>query len=443
MFARYYNKLAVFKFFPYFICMLAASFYLYEFAIRVAPSVMANDLMSSFHVKSFALGAMAAAFFYVYTPMQIPAGLLVDRYGPRLLLSLMMLLCAVGCLLFATTESIVMASIGRALMGFGSAFVFISILVLISRWCPSKQFAMLAGITQLLGAVGAIAAEKPFNWAIQTFGWRNSVLFLFWLGLGMAVMMWLFIRDYAPGKKPLAHKKQHERKNARMEFKRLRIVLGKKQTWYIGLYAFSSWTAVAIFATLWGVQYIQNVFHVSASTASGVVSSVWIGVAIGSPLVGWWSDRIGQRRLPLLVCSLIGLLGTGVLFYSTSIPFYMTYPCAFMLGFAAGAQTTSFAIVKDNNLPSNMGTASGFNNMSVIIGAAIFQPLVGHLLEWHWNGAMSHGAPVYTAAAYHHAMDVIPLIYVIGAIVSWFFIEETYCQSVQQCPTEKPYKQAL
>lgn len=430
MLEKYYKKLAKYRFFPYFVCMLAASFYLYEFAIRVSPSIMTSELMSSFHVQSFALGGMAAAFFYVYVPMQIPAGLLVDRFGPRLLLSVMMLVCAMGCLLFATTTSIVMAGIGRALMGFGSAFVFISILVLISRWCPSKQFAMLAGITQLLGAVGAIAAEKPLIWAVNTYGWRTAVLFFLWLGLFLAGLMWLFIRDYAPGKKPLVHNKLHQRKNISMEKKRLRIVLGKKQTWYVGIYSFTSWTAVAIFATLWGVQYIQTVFHVSASTASGVVSMAWIGVAIGSPLIGWWSDHIGQRRLPLLVCSLIGLLGTGILFYSTKIPFYLAYPCAFMLGFAAGAQPVTFGIVKDINMPSNMGTASGFNNMAVIIGAAIFQPLVGHLLEWHWNGVMSHGAPVYTAFAYHHAMEVIPVIYILGVVLAVFFINETNCEPV-------------
>jgi len=106
----------------------------------------------------------------------------------------------------------------------------------------------------------------------------------------------------------------------------------------------------------------------------------------------------------------------------------MAYVSLLCLGFAAGAQVVSFGVVKDINPDNTIGTASGFNNMAVIIGAAIFQPLVGHMLEWHWSGVMYHGAPVYTAAAYHRAMWLIPLIYVLGFIISLFFIKETYCE---------------
>lgn len=432
VFGKYYRSLAQYAFFPYFICALAASFYLFEFAIRVTPSVMTNELMASFHMGSFGLSVMAAAFFYVYTPMQIPAGLLVDRFGPRLLLSLMMIICSAGCLLFAHTTSLFLAGVARAMMGFGSAFVFVSILVLISRWCPRNQFAMLSGATQMLGAVGAIAGEKPLIWAMHHYGWRPSVEFFFWLGIILAALMWLFIRDYAPGRKPLAHKRAPERKHIGMEMKRLAVVLTHPQTWFIGAYGFTSWTAVAIFGTLWGVHYVETVFNVAPEVASNVVSIVWIGVGVSSPLVGCWSDRIRSRRIPLFVSSCIGFVGTAILFYSHSLSLFWAYPCAFALGFAAGAQVVSFGLVRDINPAYTMGTASGFNNMVVILGAVIFQPLVGHMLEWHWDHKMVHGSPLYAPAAYHHAMSVVPWIYVAGIILTVFFIKETYCENTAQ-----------
>ncbi|PIQ43338.1 MAG: MFS transporter [Gammaproteobacteria bacterium CG11_big_fil_rev_8_21_14_0_20_46_22] len=439
MLGHFYRSLARYAFFPYFICALAASFYLFEFAIRVAPSVMTNELMASFHIQSFGLGALAACFFYVYTPMQIPAGLLVDRFGPRLLLSLMMIICAFGCLVFSHTHSLWLAGIARAMMGFGSAFVYVSILVLISRWCPPKQFAMLTGATQFLGALGAIAGEKPLSWAMHAYGWRSAVEFFFWLGLVMAAMMWLFIRDYAPGRKPLAHKRAPERKHLGMEWKRLKVVLSHPQSWYIGAYGFTCWTAVAIFGTLWGVHYAQTVFNISAEQASGMISVLWIGVAISSPLIGWWSDKIQSRRIPLLASSILGLAGTGVLFFMHDVSLSVAYVCVFLLGFAAGAQSVTFGLVRDINPAYTMGTASGFNNMAVILGAVIFQPLVGHMLGWHWNHAMLHGAPVYAAAAYQHAMSVIPWIFVAGIVLTLFFIKETRCQNVVQPNHHHPF----
>jgi sugar phosphate permease len=425
----YYKKFIAWRFFPYFVCALAAMFYLYEFIIRVAPSVMTTQLMASFHIQSFALGSLAACFFYVYAPMQIPAGLIIDRFGPRILLSTMMLLCAIAGALFASTTNVYIAGFARALIGFGSSFAFISILVLISRWCPPKQFAMLTGITQLLGAVGAIAGEKPLNWAIAHFSWQSTLLFIAAIGLLLALLMWAFIHDHPPGKAPPKQKNTTGKKQWHHELGRLKQVLARKQTWVIAICGFASWTAIATFATLWGVRYLEAVYHFLPENASAMVSIAWVGVAVGSPFLGWWSDRLSSRKTPLLVGFGLGLLGTGLLFYIPHLSTGVIAACLFLLGVSSGTQAVAFGLVKDINPASTMGTATGFNNMAVIIGAAIFQPLVGHLLQVHWQGVMRHGVPVYSANNYYHALLILPLTYVLGLVAVAFFIKETHCQS--------------
>src|SRR3990167_3377616 len=127
----------------YVVFLLSASFYLYEYILQVAPSVMADSMMETFHVSAAGFGIVSAFYFYAYAPMQLPAGVLFDRYGPRKLMTFALLLCSLGAFFFASTDSLFTAALGRFLIGVGSAFSFIGVLVLISRWFPPNQFALL------------------------------------------------------------------------------------------------------------------------------------------------------------------------------------------------------------------------------------------------------------------------------------------------------------
>src|SRR3990167_11251286 len=121
------------RFTAYVIFLLSASFYLYEYILQVAPSVMAESMMQAFDVSAAGFGVVSAFYFYAYAPMQLPAGILFDRYGPRRLMTFALLLCATGSFFFASTDQLFTAALGRFLIGVGSAFSFIGVLVLASR----------------------------------------------------------------------------------------------------------------------------------------------------------------------------------------------------------------------------------------------------------------------------------------------------------------------
>jgi len=177
------------------VCSLGALFYFYEYILQVSPGVMTDQLMRDFQIDSAGLGAMSAYYFYAYGLMQIPAGLLYDKFGPRRLITLAVLICAVGAYFFATTHSVFMGSVGRLFMGFGSAFSFIGILLLISRWFPARYFAVLAGTAQLMSSLGAIVAEEPLAYAVISLGWRKSMIELSIMGSILALFVWLIVRD--------------------------------------------------------------------------------------------------------------------------------------------------------------------------------------------------------------------------------------------------------
>lgn len=405
----------------YMIFFLAASFYLYEFILQVAPSVMAEPMMKTFGVTGEGFGFISAFYFYAYAPTQLPAGVLYDRYGPRKLMTFAIVLCALGSAFFASTDSIVTASLGRFLIGIGSAFSFIGVLVLISRWFPPHYFAILAGIAQLMSSVGAIFGEMPLASLVNSIGWRNASFLLAIVGFILAGFFWIFIRDFP-------HQKNQTVPNhyLRDEWKRLVEVCKHSYTWIIGSYAFAIWTPIAVFAALWGVPYLQEKYQISVVAASGLCSMIWLGIGVGSPLLGWVSDRIESRRVALITSSILGLIATLILLYLPNLPYGWVYIVLFVLGLGAGGQTVSFAVVKENNPPELVGTASGFNNLSVLIGGALFQPLVGYLLQHSNAWRLVNGVHVYSLASYNVALLVMPLCFLASLLIATFLIKESH-----------------
>jgi MFS family permease len=413
-------------FLPYSICILAALFYLYEFILQVSPSVMTQELMQDFSLNAAGLGVVSAFYFYAYAPMQLPAGLLYDRYGPRVLLTIAILICAAGALFFGLAKTAEMASLGRVFMGIGSAFSFIGALVLVSRWFPPQYFAFLAGLVQFMSSVGAITAEVPLAKAIEYIGWRNALLDLAVIGVLLAIAVWLVVRDRPEsGDDTLAKSAPLP-----MPFKQsLKEVCGRSQTWMIGFYGFLCWAPIMGFAALWGVPYLSALYGISATKAAEACAMIWLGIGIGSPLIGWWSEYIRRRCLPLFIAAVTGLVSLSIILYVPGISFHILLILLFCFGLAASGQSLSFALVADTNRPEVVGTGIGFQNMAVVAGGAIFQPLLGWFLQLGWDGHSVAGAPVYAVNNYRVAMLVLPLCYLIACVITLKGIRETYCKS--------------
>lgn len=404
---------------PFVICGLAALFYIYDYFIQVAPSVMTHQLMSAFSINAGKLGLLGACFYYSYTIMQIPAGLLLDRFGARRLLSFAVFVSACGVTLFGFTHSFALAGFSRFLIGLGSSFAFICALFLISRWFAHKYFAVSAGIVQLAGCLGSIVGLAPLAAVINHVGWREAMITTGLVTFGLTIIYWLFIRDGHTKHKPT---KQHS------EWKNIKTILRMRQMWWIALCGLVSWVPVATIGALWGVPYLMKVFNWSNTQAGQLCTLFWIGLGIGSPLIGWLSDKTQSRCQPMLWCFSAAIIASIILFKASILAPWMVGTGLFMLGFSASVQALSFGIVKDIVPPTMFGTASGINNMAAIIGGAISQPLVGFMLDWHWSGQRMHGVPVYSLHNYHLALLIVPIAAIIGISTVWLKVKETHCQ---------------
>lgn len=400
---------------------LAVLFLAYEMALQVSPSVMTHELMRDFAIGAGTLGVMASFYFYSYTLMQIPTGILFDIFSPRSLLTFSIAVCSLGALFFGISDSVGIASLGRFLMGIGSAFAFIGVLVVASQWFPRRAFALLVGIAQLLAALGALGGELPLAAAVNAAGWRSVITVLGYAGLGLCVLVFLFMRGH-----PDHHRELHP--SARFFESDFGLVFRNPQTYWVALYAFSGWAPVAVFAALWGVPFLMHKYDVSNTTAALATSMVWLGIALIAPIIGYLSDLMKKRLIPITTCAIVGLVSTLIVIYVDSLPFYWNFPLLFLMGFASSGQILSFAIVQDINKPSIVGTAIGVNNMAVVIGGALFQPLAGWILGIYWQGDMRNNIPLYSLDGYKVALAIVPVCYAIGLLTSLFSIEETNCE---------------
>lgn len=398
---------------PWVIWGLAAAFYGYAYFQRVAPSVMTTELMGTFEVTAASLGNLSAYYFYPYALVQIPVGILIDRFGARIVLLVSAAVCAIGSLLFATAPSFEVAALGRLLVGAGAGTTWVGTLALAVMWLPQNRFAAVTGLSLLVGLVGAVLGQAPLAALVDTAGWRTAML---WPGAAMAVVALLmipFVRDKAM---------HSESRHGTTLLTGLGLVLRNRQTWKIAFYTGALVTPMASFAGLFGVPFVQALFGVGKATAGATVSLMLLGWGIGGPIAGWFSDRL-QRRRSVMAAGAAALIVLWPLMLFLPSPLLGFQVLLFLMGLASGVVIINFAITKESNAAIATGVAMGFVNMAGMGASAISLPLVGWLLDIGWAGGLDGGVRIYDLETYRQSFLVYPALSVLGLMAAMTFKE--------------------
>ena len=394
----------------WFFCAL---FFLYAFILRVAPAVMVEDLMREFSVGAAILGNLSATYLYIYAGLQIPLGLLVDKFGLRGLVAGACAVCGLGCLVFAVADSIYSAYLGRALVGAGAAFSFVGALNMAARWFPSR-FAVLGGWAQMMGSAGGFIGQAPLSLAIASFGWRNSNIGLGVAGLVLACLLLFTVRD----------PKTDKREQAFSIWFGLKAVTTSLQTW-LATFAASGLTGTLLaFGGLWGVPYLMTARDLEKPEAASLISIIFIGWALGAPFFGWFSDRLRNRRSLLLVGTAGATITTGTLIFFPVMSSVFLVIVLALQGAFSSTMIVGFAHVKESNLSQSSGVALGLINTFVVGSGAVLQPIVGILLDQKWLGAFSNGIRLYDVTDYQESLAILPVVCFLS-FVSAFFVRET------------------
>ncbi len=401
--------------------------YVLSFFQRFAPAGIAQDLAASFQTSAASLGVLAATYFYVYTLMQVPTGILVDTLGPRRILFFGGLVAGAGSLLFGMAGSLDAALAGRTLIGLGVSVTFIAMLKIIAVWFEEHRFASVVGLSMLVGNLGSVLAGAPLSALAQATGWRGVFVGVGVVSLALGALAWLLVRDRPPGadgSPQPAHK-----------FDRTVILTGllrvvkNRATWPTVFVNGGLSGSFFAFGGLWATPFLTQGLGMTRDAATAHLSLYFAGFAVGCLAVGALSDRMRRRKPVVIVSSHIYAAIWLVWLSGVVLPPAATYALFALMGLTTASFTLSWACAKEVNPPALSGMSTSVANMGGFLTGALLQPAVGWIMDQRWSGAMANGARLYAPEDYRWGLLLIASATWIGAAAAWR-LRETHCRNI-------------
>ena len=402
--------------------------YMSVFFHRMAPAVVSAELMTAFQTTGVALGSLAAMYYYIYTVMQIPAGVLADTVGTRAVTTLGNLVAGIGSILFGLAESLEMAFVGRFLVGLGVSVIFVGLMKSNTVWFRERIYGLISGVTLLLGNMGSVLAAGPLAWLLGHYSWRAAFVGIGIFSIVLAVLSLLVVRN-RPQDAGFPSLRAMEGKSAHAERERhwlldLRHVWTTRRVWPGFWFNFGMAGGMFAFAGLWGIPLLRDVHELTRDEAAQYTTLTLLAMAVGTLLLGWISDRLGRRKPVMIASALLYLLVCAAMLWLPWGPGMNGMLLFALLGFCGSGFVLSYACAKEVCAPALSGMAISVVNTGLFFGAAIMQPLFGWVLDQGWDGLMQQGVRLYSSSNYDNAM-LLMLGFAVIALLAATRITET------------------
>ena len=401
---------------------IAAGFFLYEFFLRTVLSSVQTPVMQSLHLDAETFSILGSCYYLTYGLMQIPVGIIVDRLGVKLTMVFSTAICAGSALLFASANDFWVGLSARMLMGFGSSFAFITLLVIVREWFPRKYFGFFAGLSQFVGTLGPILAGGPLVALLEDadMTWRTVIAFSGVMGFSLTVLSLFFVRGRKP-ENPDALRLLSPKIPLKQQISSL---LTNRQAWFVAIYSALIYTAIATLGAMWG-ENVLKAKGLSDRLAGDAASVLWIGYAVGCPVSGLISDVLKRRKIVIIALAIIAFVATLSLQIIDGAGFIVYATIFFLIGFAGGAQNVGFAMIVEKVAEHLSATAMGLNNGLMLLFDTVNPILFGFLVTLTLKDKSS---TVFNADNFTYALTYIPILCLIALFVSIFCLKETYCK---------------
>ena len=392
--------------FRFIIWLVGVSFVLFQFFLQLSSGVIIGRIMHDMSLSALTAGLLSSSFYFIYTALQIPVGMMFDRKNTRLLLSYNAFLCSIGCLIFANSTGLVGLFIGRTIIGAGSAFAFVGFSHVLRQYFPAKHFAFMIGFSETLAFIATAIGIVGMGEFIAHWGWRTFTDGAAVMGVLVAYLCWRVIPNST----------QHPGKS---QFKQSFVaILSNYPMWLNGFFVGLSFSVVTVFGALWAVPFIQVKLGCSMEKASIVGAVYFIGTGLSCPLFGVLSNHVKHRKRLILTSCLTTACLLLLLLFVPITNLAIVIPLMFMIGLFCGAYMLSYTISNELAPPQLQSTAMGFTNTLAVLSALILQPFVGYLL------VMFNQTGIYTVTDYQYALLVVPLSLLLASLLVLFLPEK-------------------
>ncbi|GLB60061.1 MFS transporter [Cytobacillus sp. NCCP-133] len=354
---------------------------------RTAPGLITDELMKEFGVTASAIGLLTSIQFFAYASLQVPIGILSDRFGPNVFLIAGTLLNGAGTLLysFAGNEYIMFAA--RMLVGFGDATIWINVVIILGRWFKVNEFVKLLGFAGMSGSFGFLLATVPFSIWISLWGWRVPFFAVGVILTVLAILLY-FILIWQPGRMGIAPRNSKEKKQPKEKTgKIIKRVFSDRQAWATFFCHFGVVGTYVGFIGSWAVPYGMDIYGLTRSESSQLIMIGLLGAIVGAPLMSFISGRLGVIKRPYLFAHIIVFLGWATfLVFQGKPPYVLLIVLFLIIGYGNGASALTFAVVRQSFDIKDVGVVSGFANTGGFLSAVLLPFTFGKVLDTFQSG---------------------------------------------------------
>ncbi len=410
--------------------VMAVAFMLVYFH-RLCPAVVALDLQKTFGASAGLMGILASAYFYPYALMQLPAGLLSDSIGPRKTVSVFLAIAGVGSIILGMASEIGVAIAARVMVGVGVSMVFVPALKILSQWFRLREFAFMLALINIMGGLGALTAATPLALMTGLFGWRGAFEIIGCITLFMAALVWAVVRNRPRdcGWPSLAEiDEAGSVAPAQLVtiplWEGARKVVTEKYFWPVAVWFFCVNGIYFGFCGLWAGPYLTHSYGFSREEVGSILNMIAVGLIVGSPFLSMLSDRAFHSRKKVMMLVTAVMVGEFLLLslFPSDLSRPILYAAIFLITVCSAAIVViGFSTVKELFPVEMAGTSVGMVNIFPFLGGAIFQPVLGWILEVYPRNA-SGG---YSVEAYQTMLVVLVGAGAVG-LISTFFMKETF-----------------
>lgn len=382
---------------------LASFFYAYQYVLRVLPNIMMSDILEKFHIDATIFGQFSGFYYIGYAGMHIPVGLMLDKYGPKWVLPLCILLTAVGLLPLLYADHWAYPAIGRILIGMGSSAAILGVFKIIRMSFEENKFTVILGCSVTIGLIGAIYGGQPVNYLINNLGSDAVLKMIIIVGLVLAVATFLVIPAHGA------------RVSNQGWFQSVKTVLTNKRILLVCFFAGLMVGPLEGFADVWGKEYLKTVYHLDESMASSLPSLIFLGMCFGSPLLSWVTART-QAYYGFIIASGLVMGGAFAFLLTGHVPVSILAVLFVLVGVFCAYQILAIYKASTYSGEELVGLTTACANMIIMIFGYFFHSLIGNIMTQLGGGRLVDNMPYYDPNAYTYALCVIPIGLALGAL---------------------------
>lgn len=363
--------------------ILTLSFVLALF-LRMSTAVIADNLSQELGFSSVQISNIASLTLYAYAFMQIPAGILIDKYGPRKISSIGVIIAGIGSILFGLIKVIGLAYISRIMVGIGTSVILLSVFKIQGNWFKEEEFGSVTAKFAFIGNLGSVLATFPLVYLNEFIGWRNSFILIGCLGLIIGTLIHIIVRNnpYEYGFKVEVKAEDSIEKVNIIEG--LKSVLKNKATWYNSFIMFSLVGVSTAISSLWGVKYIVDVYQVNKSSAAFIISFLTYGFVFGSVIMNILFNKIKGSKFDIIRIGAsinVILWMTVVLIFNMKPPIMLLPIIFFIIGTVNMGHLQAFNDAKEKNEKIYLGLSSSIINTAEFIGSGLINLFVAFIIQ--------------------------------------------------------------